>query len=68
MFVPKISNPQKESLAARNQPTFASIVAATISIVKQLFAMNALEKKQLEAIDEDSNKKQRCRQTRSRTH
>ena len=44
MFANKASDLQKQNLALPNQPTFASIVAATISIVKQLFSMNALEK------------------------
>ena len=44
MFANKASNHQKLNLAVRNQPTFASIVAATTFIVKQLFAMNALKK------------------------
>ena len=44
MFANKASNHQKLNLAVRNQPTFASIVAATTFIVKQLFAMNDLKK------------------------
>ena len=44
MFANKASGHQKKNLALRNQPTFASIVAATTFIVKQPFAMNALEK------------------------
>ena len=44
MFAIKASNHQKQNLALQNQPTFALIIAATMSIVKQLFAMNALGK------------------------
>ena len=44
MFVTKTSDHQKENLALQNQPTFASIVAAPIFIVKQLFVINALQK------------------------